>query len=154
MKKLLNILTVGLLALSVTSSCKKSDDPGPDEQAPTIEFTKPSADGSTVYYRGMSMDFSATFRDDRALKQCQVNISYNSVTPSSILKGIGSPWGPAENGDSDVFLFDGEKEETISTNLFDEDIEIACLAGEYTLTFVVMDESENTFTTTVDVTIE
>lgn len=154
MKKIINVLTVGILLITLSNSCKKSEDPKPDEEAPTIEFTKPSMDGSTEYSRGLPMDFSATFRDNKALKECVVTISYNYETTSSVLKGIGSPWAPAELGEQFTIEFDGETEKTVATNLFDDDIEISCLSGSYTLTFVVEDKSGNLFTTTVDVSIE
>jgi len=154
MKKIINVLTVGILLLTFASSCKKNDDPKPDVEAPTIEFAKPSLDGSTAYSRGFSMDFSATFRDNKALKQCVVTISYNPEVTTSMLKGIGSPWTPVQTEEQFSIEFDGEKEKVVSVNLFDDDIEIACLSGSYTLTFAVEDESENKFTTTVDITIE
>ncbi|MCU4164596.1 DUF4625 domain-containing protein [Carboxylicivirga caseinilyticus] len=153
MKKLINVLTLSLL-VSLLISCKKSEDPKPDTEAPTIEFVKPVSNGSTSYSRGLPMDLSATFKDNSALSECVVTISYHATSTSNVLKGIGSPWAPAETGEQFVISFNGEKEKVVSTNLFEDDIEIACLSGNYTLTFVVTDKSLNKYTTTVDITLE
>ncbi len=156
MNKMIKLLPIALLVMAFTFSCKKSDpDPGPDTTAPTVEFTKPNADGTTKYSRGSSMDLDAVFKDDRALKSCTITISYNAAAPSTALKGIGTPWTPAEDGSQHVISFNGEteKEEKVAM-LFDQEIEAACLAGSYTLKFVMLDKTDNKSEKLVDITIE
>ena len=155
MNKIIRLLPLTLLLVLLSVSCSKSnDDPGPDITVPTIEFTKPNADGTTSYTRGLPMDLNATFKDDRALSKCIVTITYTEESPKTVLKGIGSPWAPAELGDQFTIDFTGEKEKVVSVDLFDDPIEAACLGGKYTLKFVVTDKTGNELTKLVDVTLQ
>lgn len=157
MNKIIKLLPIALMALVIISGCKKKEeDPGPDTTKPTVEFSKPSADGSTSYTRGTGMDLDAVFRDDRALKNCTITIRYNDPVPAKAeLKGIGTPWTPAEEGTEFIITFNSETEKRVQeAMLFDQDIEASCLTGSYTLKFVILDKSDNKSEKLVDVTID
>lgn len=144
-----------VLALFNTSCGGSDSDPVADTEAPTIEFVKPNIDGSTSFSRGTPMDVDLTFKDNMGLEKCVVTITYPiQASTSELLKGIGSPWQPAENGEEFTIEFDGETEKQVTTDLFTDPIEVSCLSGTYVLTFVLEDTSANTATETITVTID
>ncbi|WP_289055501.1 DUF4625 domain-containing protein [Carboxylicivirga marina] len=148
--KLTKTLALSLLLIG-TIACG-SDDEGPDTEGPTVDITTPNE--TDLYKRGSALPLDAVFSDNRELATCVISISYVESSPAAQLKGIGTPWTPAENGDKETITFTEKKEEKITIpQLFGEDIEGACLGGTYKLTFVMTDATGNSSTKEVNIQI-
>jgi len=144
----LSLLFVGMVACG-------SDSEGPDTEGPSVVITTPNT--TDTYTKGSNLPLVATFKDNRGLKDCQITIEYVGAIPgSTVLKGIGTPWAPAETGAIHKITFNEEKSKDINEpQLFDQAIEAACLSGIYKLTFVITDAAEepNQTTETIDIKI-
>ncbi len=143
MKNHTNLLLFFALVLMISfTSCGK-DDETPDTEGPTVELKDPF--DNKTYYKGSALPLDVTFKDASGLKSCAVSIKYNDNAPKTQLKGIGSPWLPAENGNVDNLAIIGTKGgETITkAQLFGQNIEAACLGGSYTITFDMEDKVGN-----------
>jgi len=137
MKELTKVLAIAFIAIS-TISCGSSDD-GPDQTKPTVDVKTPTAD--QAFNRGENLPLNALFKDNNALKNCIVSLSYNEATPagSATLKGISLPWTP---NDATIEL-SGKSVTKDLTNIFATPIEGTCKSGSYTLTFIVEDQAGN-----------
>lgn len=142
------------LLVFATIACGGGDD-GPDTQGPTVEITTPNT--TEIYKRGEALPLVATFNDNRGLKDCKITIEYISGLPGSAeLKGVGSPWSPAENNEVHTISFNGSKSQDVNeAQLFKEPIEAACLSGIYRLTFTMSDNATepNVSTETIEIKI-
>jgi len=143
MKNYTNLLLLFALVLSISFAGCGKDDEKPDTEGPILDLSDEKSDPfeNRTYTRGGALPLNATFKDASGMKSCAVTITYNDVAPKTQLKGIGSPWTPAENEDVDNLSFEGKKGgETITKEqLFGQNIEAACLGGIYTITFDMED---------------
>ena len=113
-----------------------------DEIAPTVKITSPNT--TNLYKRGTDLRLVARFKDNGVLKNCKITIKYISALPGFLnLKGIGSPWSPAENNDVHTLIFNGSHDKKVNVKqLFDVPIEAACLSGIYRLTLITSDDAK------------
>ena len=149
-KKITKTLALSFLLIGVFAC--GSDSEGPDTEGPSVDITTPNE--TDTYKRGTALPLNAKFTDNKELAKCIISISY--VTPASSaaqLKGIGTPWTPAENGDTEVINFTEKKEQTVTISmLFGQEIEAACLSGDYKLKFEMTDAEGNA--TSEEITIK
>lgn len=153
MNKFTNLLIISTVLLSFALvSCGK-DDEKPDTDPPTVELRDPFE--NKTYNRGAALPLDVTFSDKSGMKSCVVSITYNDVAPATQLKGIGTPWAPAENNETDDLVIKGTKggETVTKAKLFDQNIEAACLGGSYTITFDMEDNVGNKSQKTVTIVI-
>lgn len=152
-KNLTKILALGMVVFSLVACGGGSD--GPDTEAPTISISKPNS--TDLNKRGSDLPLIATFKDNRGLDKCVITIEFQGVTPKqAILKGIDTPWAPAENNEKHEIIFNSEKTADVNeTQLFNMPIENSCSSGTYTLTFTITDTAEepNTTVETLDIQI-
>ncbi len=132
----LMILVLGLMA----SSC--SDDEIKDTTDPTATFTSPIE--SAVYSRGQSMICNAVFEDDIELLMVEINIYSQKST-----KGWDTPWIYNET----VYL-SGKTDELSAYQIFNQDIPLDIMSGQYTLEFKVFDKTLNYSSYQFDISIE
>jgi len=152
MKNYTNLLLLFALVLSISFTGCGKDDEKPDTEGPTVELRDPF--DNKTYTRGGALPLDATFKDASGMKSCVVTIEYNDVVSKTQLKGIGSPWTPAENGDVHNLTFKGEKVEVITeAKLFNQNIEAACLGGSYTVIFDMEDKIGKTSQKKVNIVI-
>ena len=153
-EKLTKTLALGLLVIAM-AACGGSDDEGPDTQGPSVQITTPNT--TDTYTRGNNLPLEATFTDNRGLDNCEITIDYIGATPGAVeLKGIGTPWTPAETDKVHTIKFnDVTTKDVDEEQLFEMPIEAACLGGVYRLTFVISDNAPepNVTTETIDIKI-
>ncbi|WP_430817282.1 DUF4625 domain-containing protein [Carboxylicivirga sp. RSCT41] len=139
-KKITKTLALSFLLFGVFAC--GSDSEGPDTEGPSVDITTPNE--TDTYKRGSALPLNAKFTDNRELAKCIISISYVTPTGSAQLKGIGTPWAPAENGDTEVIIFTEKKEQVVTIDkLFGDEIEAACLGGDYKLKFEMSDAEGN-----------
>ncbi|MBK3518714.1 hypothetical protein [Carboxylicivirga marina] len=145
----LSLLLIGAIACG-------SDDEGPDTEGPTVVITTPVANQQFNKASGyMDLPLVAIFKDNKGLGKCDITIEYIEATPGkAALKGIGSPWTPAENGETHTINFNEERSKDVNEpQLFGVPIEAACTGGIYRLTLTMYDNAEvpNVSVETIDV---
>ncbi len=152
-KEFTKTLAFGLVLLGMVACGGGSD--GPDTAAPTVMITTPNT--VDTYTRGSDLPLVATFKDNRGLKRCVITIEYVGAVPGiAALKGVDTPWAPAETEAEHVINFYDSKEKDVNVaQLFDMPIEAACTGGVYRLTFTISDNAEtpNVATETLDIKI-
>lgn len=152
-KNLTKTLALGLILLGALACGGGSD--GPDTEAPTVAISKPNT--TDIYKRGSDLPLMASFNDNRGLKKCVITIEYIGPLPGvPSLKGIDTPWYPAEKDQEHVINFNEEKSRDVNeAQLFNMPIELSCSSGVYRLTFTISDNAEtpNVATETLDIKI-
>ena len=154
-EKLTKTLALSLLVITMAACGGSDDDEGPDTQGPSVEITTPNT--TDTYKRSGNLPLEATFTDNRGLDNCEITIDYVGEIPGSAeLKGIGTPWTPAESNKVHTIKFNDVKTKDVNeSQLFDMSIEPSCLSGVYRLTFVISDNAPepNVTTETIDIKI-
>ncbi|MCG8581779.1 MAG: DUF4625 domain-containing protein [Bacteroidales bacterium] len=149
-KKITKTLALSFLLLGVFAC--GSDSEGPDTEGPSVDITTPNE--TDTYKRRTALPLNAKFTDNKELAKCVISISYVTPTTSAQLKGIGTPWAPAENGETETINFTEKKEQIVTIPmLFDQEIEAACLGGDYKLKFDMTDAEGNTSTKEITIKI-
>jgi hypothetical protein len=149
--KLLNSLVIGLLLVTCLFACKKKKDDGPDTTKPQVTVDEPTA--GQQYSEGSILKLTASFSDDRALKECVAKLVRTGDAPGTVeLKsatGIDDPWEPV----NDTIPLNGTSDDVANRALFEPSIP-ASKPGVYKLTLEVRDAAENPNVTIQEITIE
>lgn len=141
MKTLVKISLLTMLIAMVSVSCSK------DEEA-TADLTKPTAtieldQEAGKYFPGGAIVINAEFKDDTALKECQI-----SVQSKRSLKGWDTDW----DYDTDKIKLSGTTFEVNRQQVLPR-IPYDIYYGDYQLTFKVLDQANNYTEYIIDFTI-
>lgn len=149
--KLFNSLVIGLLLLTCLFACKKKEDEGPDTTKPQVTVSEPTE--GQQYNEGSILELTATFSDNRALKECVAKLVRTGDAPSNVqLKsatGIDDPWEPL----NDTIPLSGTSDDVSNRALFEPSIP-ASKPGIYKLTLEVRDNAETPNVTIQEINIE
>ncbi len=155
MKITLRILTAISLIILVFSGCKKGSSTTPvvvpDTTKPTISFTKPTA--GQQFVAGNNIPFQVTFSDNEKLKSYDVAIS-QKVLGGMILKIVPTSV-PFSYTKSSTSLAGGKSQEVTLTdiNLPANTATTITTTGIYNVKVTCMDGSDNSTSTTLEITI-
>jgi hypothetical protein len=146
------VIQISILLLAVILfNCGTKSEEGPDTTKPIVTVEEPV--DNQQYAAGSALKLTATFTDNKELKECVVTLTFEGDATQSIeLKGttgVDDPWTP----EPETIALTGKSMTVTGQALFESSIP-ASKTGKYTLTLEVKDNAEVNNITTQQIHIE